>query len=50
LRVWKNDEAMRREREIVNRLDGGKYVGDRGWLNRRVEIRVIDTGACDPNK
>jgi hypothetical protein len=26
------------------------YRRDRGSLNRRVEIRVLDAGGCDPNK
>ena len=45
---WKVDEIelMKRQMRFNDRLNNNQYSKERGRLNRRVEIRLIDAGEC----
>jgi hypothetical protein len=47
VRRWTDPADMEDERAFSDRLGSGDYDQRRGSLNRRVEIRVLDAGACE---
>jgi hypothetical protein len=45
-RDWRDASDMEAQRGFLDRAVSGTYDTDRGSLNRRAEIRILDAGDC----